>query len=65
LQIRDLALAILLQLTNQDLRDYGYLSTQPYGPTVFQVGALAFPDSRAREVAFKKWAAWRAEHPDS
>jgi hypothetical protein len=65
LQIRDLALAIALLLTEQDLREYGFLSTQPFGASIVQIGTLAFADAAAREAALKKYAAWRAQHPDS
>ena len=65
LQIRDLALAIVLLLTDQDLRQYGYLTTQPFGASILQVGSLNFADAAAREAALKKYAAWRAEHPES
>ncbi|MEX0679656.1 MAG: hypothetical protein WD063_21480 [Pirellulales bacterium] len=65
LQIRDVALAVLLQMTEQDLRQYGLPSAQPWGPTFFQVGTLWFANPQAREAALAKWAKWRAEHPDS
>ena len=64
-QIRDVALAILLHMTDQNLREYGFPSAQPYGETAFQEGALGFADPAAREAALRKWARWRADHPDS
>jgi hypothetical protein len=64
IQIRDVALAVLVHLTGQHLRDYGYLQAQPNPQTLFQVGTLAFKDASAREAALKKWGQWRAEHPD-
>ncbi len=59
LQIRDVALAALLHMTGQDLKEYGYDSAQEYGPTVFQVGTLGFADAATREAALKKWSEWR------
>ena len=56
LQIRDVALAALLHMTGQDLKEYGYDSAQEYGPTVFQVGTLGFADAATREAALKKWS---------
>jgi hypothetical protein len=63
IQIRDVALAVLVHLTGQHLRDYGYLQVQPHPLTLFQVGSLAFNDAARREAALKKWSQWRAEHP--
>lgn len=63
LQIRDVALAVLLHLTDQDLREYGFPSAQPFGQNVFQSSTLTFANPAAREAALKKWAAWRADHP--
>jgi len=63
LQIRDIALAVAVHLTGQNLRDYGFQSAQPNATTLFQVATLIFNDPARREEALKKWAGWRAEHP--
>jgi len=63
MQIRDVALAAMLQMTGQNLREYGYHSVQEFGPTVYQLGTLGFSDAEARDAALKKWASWRAERP--
>ncbi len=63
LQIRDVALAALLHMTGQNLKEYGYESAQEHGPTVFQVGTLGFADAATRDAALKKWSEWRAAHP--
>ncbi len=65
LQLRDVALAALLYRTDQNLRDYGYLSVQEYATTVFQVGTLGFADEKVRDAALQKWAQWRAAHPQT
>lgn len=65
LQVRDIALAVLVHLTNQNLRDYGNLFPQPYPAAPIQVGILVFSEQAQRDAAMKKWTAWRAEHPDA
>jgi hypothetical protein len=65
LQLRDVALAIVVRLTGQNLRDYGFQSVQPHPTTLFQVGTLTFSAPGVREAALKKWSRWRAEHPGS
>jgi hypothetical protein len=65
LQIRDVALSVLVQITDQDLRQYGGVSEQPYGAMGFQTTTLIFADDQARQAALAKWTAWRAAHPDS
>jgi hypothetical protein len=65
IQVRDVALAVLLHLTGQNLREYGYLAVQSNPITLFQVGTLVFSQPGNREAALKKWTRWRAEHPDS
>jgi hypothetical protein len=62
-QIRDVALAVVLHLTGQSLRDYGAVSVQPNPQSYFQVPALAFANPGARETALKHWHEWRMEHP--
>jgi hypothetical protein len=62
LQVRDIALAVAVHLTGQNLRDYGFVSAQPNPTTLFQVATLVFNDTARRDEAFKKWAAWRSMH---
>lgn len=63
LQIRDIALAVAVHLTGQNLRDYGFQAAQPNATTLFQVATLIFNDPARRDEALKKWGQWRAEHP--
>jgi hypothetical protein len=65
MQVRDLALAVLIHLTDQELGDYGTATPQAYGPVGFPLRALSFPDDAARDAAHKKWVAWRTTHPDA
>lgn len=64
LQVRDIALAVALHLTGQNLREYGFTSVQTNPTTLFQVATLVFNDAAKREEALKKWGAWRAMHRD-
>lgn len=64
LQIRDVALAALLYLNEQDLRDYGFSATEPFSRAAYQPGAIGFIDDPTRAAAMAKWAQWRAEQPD-
>jgi hypothetical protein len=65
LQIRDIVLAELVQLTEQDLRQYGEVAEHPYGAMGFQTPTFAFANDEARQAAIKKWMEWRAKHPNS
>ena len=65
LQVRDVALGVLLHITGQDARQYGPTSSEPYGQGIYQVTMPAFADAATRDAALKKWVQWRAEHPDS
>jgi len=64
-QMRDVALALLLAETGQNLHEYGFGTAQ--GAVVNPVGnaypTYAFPDDDARDRALRKWADWEATHP--
>jgi len=62
-QVRDVALAVLLHLTVQAAGDYGAARVEPNPQAYFQVPAIAFADPANREPAMRHWQAWRAEHP--
>ncbi len=64
LQVRDVALAVAVRLTDQKLRDFGFLNAQPHPTTLYQVASLTFASPEVREAAFRKWGRWRAEHPN-
>ena len=64
LQMRDLALAMLIAQSGQKLQDYGF-ETQPgaalpNGPNI-GYGGYAFTSDESRAAAFKKWADWEAK----
>jgi hypothetical protein len=63
LQLRDVALAVLVHLTGQRARDYSATTVQPSPQPFFQVASLLFPEKAQRESALKRWSEWRAEHP--
>jgi len=64
LQIRDIALAVVLHLTKQNLREYGYVAVQPNSTLLFQVTTLYFNEGSQRDAALKKWVEWRTQHPE-
>ncbi len=63
LQVRDVALAVLVDLTGQQASDYGPLVGRNAQQTLFQVALVVFNDPALRDAALKKWAEWRAAHP--
>lgn len=64
-QLRDVALAILLTETGQNMFDYGF-ETNP-GNTPNPLGnpypTYGFTADEGRDRALKKWAEWEATHP--
>jgi hypothetical protein len=63
-QVRDVALAVAIQLTSQNAKDYGHVSPQSSPQASFQVPALAFVDAAQREAALKRFREWREAHPE-
>ncbi len=57
-QIRDVALAVLIHLSGQELKDYGLDQVQLNFQTLPPCGTIAFPDSLTRKVALRKWEQW-------
>jgi hypothetical protein len=67
LEVRDAALAALLYLTKQDLRDYftipnGLQVTDPR-MVMTNVRALGFTEEQQREAVHQKWREWREKNP--
>jgi hypothetical protein len=63
LQVRDIALAASLLLTNQKLEDYGfadrYANNPSYKNRAYSYSRYYFPDEEARKAAFAKWEKWK------
>jgi hypothetical protein len=60
-QVRDVALVVMLHLTGQSPADYGYAAARLQPPRMFDVQTLYRHNDRQREEAIAKWRAWRAE----
>lgn len=64
-QVRDMALALLLAETGQNIHEYGF-ETAP-GNAVNPLGnpypTYAFTADEARDRALRKWGEWEAKHP--
>ena len=63
-QVRDIALAALLHLTEQDLKKYGFTRVQRNPQYLFLPHTVGFESAAARQTAHEKWQAWRADHTD-
>jgi len=62
-QVRDVALASMLQLTGQAPADYGYTRVRAaQAPQVLQLQTLAPPSDQVRDNAIAKWKEWRKEN---
>ena len=63
-QIRDVALVVMLHLTGQRPADYGYVHARLQPEQMFQLQTLSIESDEQRVVAMDKWRDWRHEHPD-
>ncbi len=64
-QVRDVALVMLLQLTGQRPTDYGYVHARFQGQRLFQLQTLHLENDERRSEAIAKWRAWRAAKKQS
>ena len=62
-EVRDVALAVLVHLSGQNLKDYGLANVQKNSQMLFNTSSIGFPTESARDEALRKWKAWSAEHP--
>jgi hypothetical protein len=62
-EIRDVALAVLVHLAGQDLKDFGLTHAQKNPQYLFIASTLGFIDNSDRDAALKKWKAWSQSHP--
>jgi hypothetical protein len=58
-QVRDVALVVMLQLTGQRLADYGYANARFQQPKLFQMQTLFRENDQRRTEAIAKWRDWR------
>lgn len=64
-QVRDMALALLVADTGQNIHDYGF-ETAPGNapnPVAQPYPTYAFLTDEARDRGLRKWAEWEAKHP--
>jgi len=64
-QVRDVALVVLLRLTDQTPADYGYIAAQQFSPRSFSIQPMGADGDKRRAQAISKWREWRAEPPDN
>jgi hypothetical protein len=62
LQVRDVALACLLHMTQQDLASYGFTTAQLNSSYLFNPSTLFWEQPEQRDEALAKWRRWSAEH---
>jgi hypothetical protein len=58
-QVRDVALCVMLQLTGQKPSDYGYLHARLPPQQFFDVRSLHAANDQVRAAAAAKWKTWR------
>jgi hypothetical protein len=63
-QIRDVALAMLVHLTGQDARSYGFAFSGRHAYLRFHANFLGFADDAARDRALARWHEWSARERD-
>jgi hypothetical protein len=66
-QLRDVALVVMLHLTGQKPSDYGYLQVRMQPQQAFLLPSLFAANDQVRADAVAKWKAWRAaeKNPDA
>lgn len=60
-QMRDVALASLLHLSKQNLKEFGFEKAETNPTTLFSVHTLGFETEEKREAALKKWREFRGK----
>jgi len=59
-QVRDVALAVMIHLAGKDVKDFGYLHARPNQQSVFILGTLHFAGDAQRDQALAKWRQWKS-----
>ena len=57
-EVRDVALATLVHLTQQDFKQYGFTHLQRNEQTLFNTNSVGFATDEARAAALRKWKTW-------
>ena len=60
-QVRDVALVVMLHLTGQRPPDYGYVHARMQSSGHFHLQTLFLADDQQREAAITRWQAWKAD----
>lgn len=60
-QIRDVALAVMVHLSNQKLADFGFARAQANAMVLYNTASLGFAKAEDREAALRKWQAFRLQ----
>ena len=60
-QVRDVALAVMVHLTEQQYADYGFTRIEEQPEYLFNPGTIGFGEETQRTAALEKWRAWMAE----
>jgi hypothetical protein len=61
-QLRDVALLVLLHRTDQSPQDYGFDEIDRHTEYLFLPHSIAFEEVEMRDTALAKWHAWRRRH---
>lgn len=64
-QVRDVALVVMLQLTDQRPADYGYVNARVQPPKIYQIQTLFRENDQQRTEAIAKWRQWRADQKNA
>lgn len=62
-QVRDVTLAAIVELTGQDLKKYGFSKSQFGSESGINPFANIFENGAKRDAALKAWREWRAANP--
>ncbi len=64
-QVRDVALVVMLQLTGQRPADYGYVHVPPRSSNALQIQTLFRDNDQQRADSIAKWRQWRLAQQNS
>ncbi len=64
IELRDVAVAVLVHMTNQSLKDYDMDQVRNDPNTLFNTGTLGFSEESNRDAAIQKMKDWLKDHPE-